>query len=461
MADVLLAHRAVIGALAVLFPFYIHALPAEVWVIIFRHTRSDLRPGSRAFAQMRCRVSLVSRLWKTIAYSDHLVWRCLVMDRYTSPSAITAFSIHSDNRLVSVAFLHMDLSRGGEAKLLAAADLACTFSHRWVAMDIKSSYAPAIDALLRRFALLPGPCLQRVSIACTAFFSPSPFHSMYLRPLTIFGGVFNQLCDLDLSACPLAWNSLTHLPNLLHFSLRDIPRTSWPSARHVLAILSAAPALEIVTLRNVGLSSIDLAPCPVLALSTVRYLDVMFARNNIQQGSSLRAFLALISFGSLHDMRVTFPCSASIRSFCASGLTFSSPNLHLTGQFVSAGDVPRLLECFSNVVSLDLRGATAAFIQGLGERRHRRSGAVLPLLCTLYIHPDHWQEVAFCIRERILLGAPKLKVLACQLRFISSGRVVVGVHAALYDFVRANVESFQWLPFARPISRRPRIITQQ
>jgi hypothetical protein len=472
-----LALRILVGSFPyiLLYPFHFIFLapapffPNEILVQFFVVACFLFSPQERGFVATRCRLALVSCLWRDIVISTPALWRHLAIDSLSTVVGMDAFLHYSHDRPFRLSF---GVPRGliSHDVILASALYLVPTAHRWQALSIRIDNSSVVHALLSFFVTLSAPILSYISIDCVLanFYRVD---SLYAVAPLIFGGSIQALSALHLVGLPLPWVTFQPLPVLVYLSLHGLLETSWPTFAVFVALLDTAPALRHLSLGDVGLKDVPFGA--LVSLPFIHSLELFFG-----VGTGLYGLLSSFTFPSLHQLHLDFINTLSLRTFLDYQVAFSAPIVRLATPCSQTDLLRSLYARVSHVCTLDLRRCDDAALQALHFRAEQTfADIVFPSLSRLIIFSPPWPVLHSVLQSRISAAASSLAILHCEIPSALSPRLSLATlvasnfgdvpspsvpssdpHVLLSSFphyqeVLACVAEFAWIPVAK-VSRR-------
>ncbi|KAJ7041005.1 hypothetical protein C8F04DRAFT_1253508 [Mycena alexandri] len=393
---------------------YTPVLPLEVLSLIFFHFGTFYDPTLLVFRWACCSVSLVSRLWRSVANSEPSFWRTINVGPSTSMDHLAAFLVYSANRSIAVSFSVFKAGRVNWKEvrplLLASATFLLPSVHRWVALELFVDDIPTHDALVELLSPAPSPRPSLLFLACSCYaFDLNPIGRLFFPKSPVLGGLFHSLRYLLFSHVAVPWSTLPPMPRLLHLSMHSC---SWPNASRFLDFLQASPDLRTLSLSGVGFTGV--VPTRVVILPALVRLRVSFKSGHLFAPPTLLSILSCMGFPMLADLTLKFVGASSVHDFLDTSLSFRSPLVRLEGVCGRVDRMASIYSRLSDVSSLDLRRADPDMLLALRLPGSTPNVAVLHRLTTLLLYSPSWAPLLSTLDARRALGASRLSLLQCD-----------------------------------------------
>ncbi|KAJ7619233.1 hypothetical protein DFH06DRAFT_1342090 [Mycena polygramma] len=436
--------------------------PVEILSMIFALVLAGVDPSSLLFKRLRCELALVCQWWRGVVDEMPAMWKTLRVAANSSTDDLSAFLRRAESRTFNVAFVHCGLHPSEERlshrlpDFMARFPLVAPSSARWEEVFICSPHTPTVQAvfdLLDRNAL---SVLRALTVSCRN--QRISHFGAQIQPVS-FSSRLDVITRLQLDGVPLPWSSLPVMPLLEVIILGSAPTVAWPSSAEFFSLFHTSPSLSSVTLDGIGFSDVPTLSHQSIVLPNLRHLSLTL-RAFHSQGVSLLRVVSLLCLPHLHHLELRMD-NPRLYRFLATNIHWQPVSLTL-GLDMSQGLLLRkLYALFPGVHHLDIREAMvntlvtldgsstieALFQDGYTIPPPPITGGVLhllPELRTVTLWSDRWEEVAKCLENRLVWGAPKLAALRCE-----------PVHHQAFAYARASlsysrvlelVDAVEWLP---------------
>ncbi|KAJ7448105.1 hypothetical protein FB451DRAFT_1411451 [Mycena latifolia] len=384
-------------------PPNITCFPAELQLLIFRHTFGNYFDDMEQFVIDRTAALLACVKWYNLVSSAGEFWSSYLIIPYKKTSDVDGWTSRFHHHPLDLrvyldpmhAFPFDEEDSLGRMDLPASALLAVGLASQCHRLLICADEEKALPLLIPHLEQADGSLLESLTI-CRIFNVYTDASARLSTPSNLlFGGNLPSLRHLRLTSFNLSWMHLSYYARVIHLVFHQFLEPAIiPTWDQLIRVFGAAPSLSRLSLRHFSCGPPP-PGAPGICFISLLELDMCFCGENTLE------FLSRCDFPCLTALSAHFHRSADVETLigCTSmfpSLTYFCPS----GDCHSGGAAGVLLQLMPSLLRLNLSDASPVFLDAV--TMHDDQGVVCcPRLRDLSIADCSLAEIQVLISRRM------------------------------------------------------------